>query len=269
MEMLFILFVVLVLFLVAVPAYLMIETRMEVKPATVFVYNNMWTGKAGCFLPGTDFLIPGIHRELEKEVSLRNEAQNPDNVGLFTADGIELEVDYIVRKMRVGYPGMPDPEKISDSSPEPVRKKVKEAAVKAVTAIEYSKRRDAILTRIVALLQAEVANRSVNDLFYNVDLKKGEAKVNKEVMKEIEDAVNEDLIKDQVTTEWGFWVEMDLEDYNLPEVIRRAREQYSSAKIAGQAIADKVEASKVNPNILVIADAIASLARGKKEGGKS
>src|SRR3989344_5435998 len=62
------------------------EYRAEVKPASALVYNNQWTGATNALLPGTHFLVPGVHKRLE-EVTIRNEAKNPSNVMLFTGDG--------------------------------------------------------------------------------------------------------------------------------------------------------------------------------------
>jgi len=258
-------FVVFVLSLISILVLLVMESRREVKPATALVYNNMWTGKTYCMLPGTGFLIPGIHRILEREVSLQNEAQNPSNVTLITGDGIELEVDYIVRRLMVGYPKMPS---LSDKEH---RVLLGEAVVKAVTAIKYAERRDAILTRIVAQLQAALTQYRLDQLFPGTNLGQGQVgKVNKELMTHIEEMVNEALRGDLVTLEWGFWVEMDLEDYNLPDTIRKAREQRSSAEMAGKAIADKAAAAGVDAKWLVVADAIGDIFRGRvtKTGGE-
>ncbi len=256
-------------------AFLLIEARMEVKPATALVYNNMWTGKTRCFLPGTNFLIPGIHRKF-KEVSLRNEAQNPSNVELFTGDGIGIQVDYIIRKLQVGYPEM---KSLDDKT---LTKKdqdsLKESVIKATTNIDYDERKDKILTRVVAKLQERIEERTANDLFEpeenkeentdNSPPKKPDAekarKKNKAEKNNLENQVNEDLRKDQVTTEWGFLVEMDLEDFNLPKIISAAREEHSAAKIAGEAIAEKAKEAGVHPSIVIITDALKSLFNKKE-----
>lgn len=251
----FLLFVVVVLALIAALVLLVMQYRVEVKPATALAYNNMWTGTPDCVLPGTDFLIPGIHRILEQEVSLRNEPENPSNVTLITGDGVELEVDYIVRRLRVGYPEMPEP-----GDPRVDRARLQQCVIRAVTAISYGKRRDAILTRVVALLQEEMEGRTINDLFPGTDMVTGTiGQIDEDLMSQIEQAVNDSLLTDLVTTEWGFWVEIDLEDYDLPAVIRKAREEQSAAEIAGKAIADKAKAAGVDPRWIVAGDAVAGI----------
>lgn len=246
------LYILLVIALTAILTVLILQYRIEVRPATAFVYNNIWTGKTKCALAGTVVIVPGIHKALESEVSLKNEAENPDNVTLITGDGIELEVDYIIRRLQVGYPDMGD---------NPDKNLLKEAAIKAVTAIEYAKRRDKILTRVVATYQAALEKRSVNDLFPDYDPTKPSGdvcKIDHLEMTRIEEEVNGVLKEDMVTKEWGFWVETDFEDCNLPEVVRKAREEGSSAKIAGKAIRDKADEAGVSPTVLVIADAISA-----------
>jgi len=258
----YLLFFAFVLILVAVLVLFVTQSRTEVKPATALVYNNMWTGCVSVLLPGTGFIIPGVHRILEKEVSLKNEAENPDNVNLITGDGIELEVDYIVKRLQVGYLGM-----IAQN----VDKNLLEAAViKATTKISYAKRRDLALTRIVAQLQNFLEHRTLNELFPEADLETGKlGKVDKEVMQTIEDDVNASLRNDIIITEWGLLTEIDLEDYSLPAVIRRAREQRSSAKIAGNALKEKAEAAGVkNPEWFILADALSGIFGNKnKKGG--
>ena len=246
----------LILMMVAVALLLLTEYRMEVKVATALVYNNIWTGRTGCFLPGTNFLIPGIHKVLEKEVSLKNEAENPSNVSLFTADGIEIEVDYIVRRLQVGWPDMPKYEAMSTET----REHLGECAIWATTRIKYGERRDKILTRVVARLQEALESRTLNQIFLEADLKTGESKCNLIEMVKIEDETNKALLKDIVTTEWGFWVEIDLEDYNLPAIIRRAREKGSSAEIAGRAIKTKLEHAGVPENARGLWAGIATIA---------
>ncbi|MFA6353905.1 MAG: SPFH domain-containing protein [Candidatus Paceibacterota bacterium] len=255
-------FIAFVLILVSVLLLLVTQSRTEVKPATALVYNNMWTGETEVVLPGTEFIVPGIHRILEKEVSLKNEAENPSNVNLITGDGIELEVDYIMRRLQVGYLDMPSVPDI---------KLLKGAIVKAATKINYANRRDLVLTRVVAHLQEALEHKTLNDLFPEADLTNGKSgKVDKEVMEEMEKEINIKLGNDIVTTEWGFWVQIDLEDYNLPAVIRKAREQHSSAEIAGEALKRKAAAAGVkNPVWFIIADAITSIFGDRKEkGGK-
>lgn len=255
------LFIVVILMLVAGLIILVTVSRTEVKPATALVYNNIWNGKTFCVLPGTEFIIPGIHRVLEREVSLRNEAENPDNVELITGDGIELEVDYIVRRLRVGYPGMPA--NIDDANPD----KLKEAVIKAVTAISYSERRDKVLTRIVARMQEEVKSRTYAELFQDADIENGKVgKVNKVLMKSLEEEVNILLSTDIVSVGWGYWVEMDLEDYNLPARLRQAREASASADMAGKAIADKATAAGVDPRWIIAGETLGNIF-GK--GGKA
>ncbi len=222
---------------IALLILLVTTSRTEVKPGCALVYNNIWTGNPRCVLPGTDFIIPGVHRVLEKEVSLKNEAQNPSNVPLITGDGIELEVDYIVRRMQVGFPGMPEFKKLSQVD----REKLKSCAVLAVTEINYGDHRDKVLTRMVAHLQSFMEKRTYNELFEDADLEKGEpGKVNAQAKDDIETSVNEALKGDIATLQWGFWNEIDLEDYNLPETLRRAREQKASAKMRGQALKEKL-----------------------------
>ncbi|MBU0999074.1 SPFH domain-containing protein [Patescibacteria group bacterium] len=255
----YLIFFVIVLALIAVLVLLVTQSRTEVKPATALVYNNMWTGQPDVVFPGTGFIVPGIHRILEREVSLKNEAENPSNVNLITGDGIELEVDYIVRRLQVGCP---NPEKTTNWED------LKKCVIKAVTIINYSGRRDKILTRIVARLQEALQRRTVNELFSEIDVKTGKrGKVNKEVMQTIETEVNTKLRDDIVTTEWGFWVEIDLEDYNLPIVIRKAREQRSSAEIAGSALKEKATAAGVKPEWLIVGEALSSIFGNRKKGG--
>ncbi|MEX2029127.1 MAG: SPFH domain-containing protein [Candidatus Paceibacterota bacterium] len=249
------LFVAFTLGVIALLVLLVLEARKEVAPATALVYNDIWTGRTYCALPGTVFIVPGIHRVLEREVSLRNEAENPSNVELVTGDGIELEVDYLVRRLQVGYPEMPD---LDDPALD--RKRLRECVIQAVTAIKYAERRDAILTRIVAYLQESLEKRTLNNLFPGVDLTTGMVgTVDVGVMQIIEEEVKTALLDDLVTQEWGFWVEIDLEDYNLPTIIRKARERSSAAEIAGKAIADKAKAAGVNPEWLVAGQAIADI----------
>lgn len=225
--------------------------RKEVKPATALVYNDQWSGENLCELPGTVLLDPGRHRVIET-VSLRNEAQNPSNVKLFTADGVEIEVDYILRRLQVGYPDMPERWQDVDKD------RLCRCAINAVTKIEYAKREDKIKTRVVACLQAALEKRTLNELFS--DVKKDEAgavtqvTVNTEAKEHLETEVNRSIREDIVTgvnedgTEeegWGFWVVMDLEDYNLPVVIRAARERKSAARMAGEALKDELTAAGV------------------------
>ena len=231
---------------------------MEVRPATVVVYNNQWTGKTGAFLPGTHFMVPGVHKRLE-EITLRNEAKNPSNVMLYTGDGIELEIDYIIRRQQIGSP-------------------TAECAIQAATAINYKERDDKIQTRIVALLQQELEKIRFNDLFLGADLAAGDAGTkNNQLKQDIEAEVNKFLARDIVTTEWGFVIQIDLEDYNLPEQLRKAREQKVSATMEGAALKEKLQAlgAADDPELkkwLLLADAgadalgraIASLSKGKK-----
>ncbi|OGI57629.1 hypothetical protein A2906_00135 [Candidatus Nomurabacteria bacterium RIFCSPLOWO2_01_FULL_37_25] len=257
------LFVAFTLGVIAILVLLIMESRTEVKPATALVYNNMWTGRTDVVLPGTGFIIPGIHRVLEKEVSLKNEAENPSNVTLITGDGIELEVDYIVRRLQVGYPKMPG---LNDPNLDLGR--LKNCIIQVTTVINYAKRRDAVLTRIVAKLQESLEKRTLNELFPDADLKTGTTgKVDKQVMHLIEEEVNNALREDLVTKEWGFWTEIDLEDYNLPAVIRKAREQRSSAEISGKALAEKATAAGVKPEWLIVGEAFSDFF-GRKKGGE-
>lgn len=254
----FIVLTSLVLVIVGIVALVATEARMEVKPASALVYSNIWTGEVGAILAGTGFIVPGFHKILEKEVSLRNEAENPSNVKLITRDGIELEVDYIVRRLQVGYPDMD-----RHGPPNPIL--LKEAVVKAVKGVNYKNRRDLILTRIVAHLQHAFGERTYPELFSGGDLKTGKVgEVNKGTMKAIEEAVNASLVTDIVTKDWGFWVEMDLEDYNLPATLREAREASSSAEMAGKALHDKAKAAGIDPRWLVIGDALADIFGRKK-----
>src|SRR3989338_10932173 len=124
--------------LLVVLVLLLTEYRAEVKPASALVYNNQWTGATNALLPGTHFLVPGVHRRLE-EVTLRNEARNPSNVMLFTGDGIELEVDYIIRRQQIGYPST-DPVLRARFARDP--RLLRERAVMAATAIDYKNRND-------------------------------------------------------------------------------------------------------------------------------
>lgn len=253
-------FLVFVLALISILILLITQYRIEVKPATALVYNNQWTGKTSCVLPGTDILVPGIHKVLEKEVSLRNEAQDPSKVAVITADGIEIEVDFIIRRLQVGYPKMPPEFKDQD------KKLLKKAVVKAVVAIDYKDHVNKILSRILAQLKESVGKHAYNSLFVDSDLEKGEpGKFDENKKDVIKKEVNEELLKDVATIEWGFWVEMDLENISLPEGPRKTREQSASAKMAGQAIADKSKAAGISPSVLVIADALSGLFKG---GGK-
>ena len=258
------LFIAGVLVILAIIAQLLLNARIEVRPATALVYNDIWSGDTDVVFAGTEFIIPGIHRVLEKEVSLRNEAENPSNVNLVTAEGVDLEVDYIVRHLQVGYPGMP-----SLTDPRMDYRRLKLCVIQSVTEIDYAKRRDKILTRIVAKLQESVDKRTVNELFPGTDLKTGiVGKLDKGVMEKIEDEVNEALLLDQVTKTWGFWVEIDLEDYNLPTIIAKAREQQSAAEIGGKAIQDKAKAAGVEPIWVLLTDALSNLLGPKSGGGK-
>ncbi len=257
------LYLALMLSAIAVLVLLVTEYRTEIRPAIAMVYNNIWTGKTHCALPGTKIIIPGIHRVLRREVSLRNEAENPANVNLITGDGIELEVDYILRRFQVGYPEMPGLE-----DPALDEDKLEGAVIKAVTAIEYEKRRDKVLTRVVAELQESLEKRTLNELFPGTDLKtETTGTIDKNLMEEMEDEVNAALSCDIVTKEWGFWIEMDLEDYNLPIIIRKAREKSSSAEISGRALANKAKAAGIQPEWLVLAETVSSLLQGQKGGG--
>jgi len=253
-----------VLLVIAMLALLLLESKVEVKPGSALSYNNIWTGKTHAILPGTDFIIPGIHKVLEREVSLRNEAENPSNVKLVTGDGVELEVDYIVRRLQVGYPGMPA---LNDGSLDQAR--LQWCVIQATTVITYSKRRDAILTRAVAKLQEAVDKRTLNQLLPGTDLETGKVgKVDETVMEQIEREVNRALSDDLVTQEWGFWVEIDLEDLNLPKKIMDARESRSAAEIAGKAIKDKADAAGVKPEWLIVLETLGNIFGGKRGGDK-
>ena len=241
---------------------LLTDYRVEVKPATAMVYNNQWTGRPGAFLPGTHIMIPFVERRLE-EVTLRNEARNPSNVMLFTGDGIELEVDYIIRRQQIGYPST-DPVLRARFARDP--RLLRERAVMAATAIDYKNRNDLIQTRIVAALQQELERHTYNELFPGADITKGEAgKLDERRKNEIEEAVNRELARDPVTQEWGFAIEMDLEDYDLPDRLRRARERKVSAQMEGTALREKAAAAGINPTVFVVADALSDIFRTAKD----
>jgi len=265
------LFLALIFGLAAIAMQMFTKQRKEVKPATALVYNNMWTGQPECILPGTDFTLPAIHRDL-KEVKLINEVENPSNVKLITGDGVEIEVDYIVRRNQIGWPGMRD---YSPRWPAADKERLRRCAIRAVTAIDYDERRGKILTRVVARLQEAIEHRRLNDLFEKANPKTGEAgKIKTEEKLHIEDEVNAALVEDIVGEKgWGFWVEIDLEDYNLPAVIRQARERKSSAKMAGKAMKEQLTAAGVSKGEVgkyaawaTIAETIANALRGKKGG---
>ena len=247
---------------------LLTEYRVEVKPATAMVYNNRWTGCANTFLPGTHFMVPGIHQRLE-EVTLRNEARNPSNVMLFTGDGIEMEVDYIIRRQQIGYPST-DPVLRARFAWDP--RLLRERAVMAATAIDYKSRNDLIQTRIVAALQMALEARAFEELFPGSNLGAGVVgKIDKYKKDELEAEVNAELARDPVTQEWGFAIEVDIEDYDLPEKLRKVRETRVSAEMEGAALKSKMDALGVaDPETkrwLLIADA-ASDAIGRAFGGK-
>lgn len=259
-----ILFIVFILILIGIAAILLNpEYRKEVTPTTALVYNNKWNGEVECILPGTEFISPGVHTVLEAEVSLLNEAQNPNDVKLVTADGIEIDVDFIMRHFRVGYRDMPP---IGDPAMDTDR--LKACIIQAATAISYKDRTDKVLTRVIAILQASIERRTLNELFPGTDINTGKiGKVDNNLMSDIEQEVNIALRTDIVTTEWGFWVEIDLEDYNLPAEIRKARERRSSAEISGKALKDKAQAAGIRPEWFVLGEAISDIfSRNNKKG---
>ncbi|KKW48135.1 MAG: hypothetical protein UY99_C0012G0013 [Parcubacteria group bacterium GW2011_GWA1_59_11] len=265
--------------LLVVLVLLLTEYRAEVKPASALVYNNQWTGATNALLPGTHFLVPGVHKRLE-EVTLRNEAKNPSNVMLFTGDGIELEVDYIIRRQQVWDPGVGTFNADGGWQPIPLeqlrgaqRGMIARRAVMAATAINYRERDDKIQTRIVAALQAELDKKRYNQLFMGADLATGEAGLRNDAeRRDIEQKVNDILRQDICTTEWGFVIQMDLEDYDLPERLRKAREQKVSAQMEGTALKEKLDALGAgnDPELkkwLVIGEVVGD-ALGRTFGGK-
>lgn len=254
------------LIVIAILMLLLVGYKVEVPPATALVYNNIWTGKPDCVLPGTETLTPGLDRILEKEVSLRNEAQDPKKVEFTTKDGIPIEVDFLIKRQQVGFPGMPNRLEDFDKTQ---KKLLKEAAIKAVTKITYKDRESVILSRHIAVLKETLGQHTYNELFQDANLAEGDSgKLNKIFMKKIEKEVNEELLKDEATTEWGFWNELDLENINLPEILRKSREQSASANMAGKAIADKANAAGVDPTVMVIADALFGFLGSNRGGGK-
>ncbi len=251
----FLVIVAILLVVVAIIVLLLTEYKIQLPLSRGEVYINLWTGKPRCALWGTTFLVPGIHKPLEKELSFLNDPDDPPATPVVTADGIDIEFDWVYRHLQVGYPGMP--ELTSDDLDTEL---LKQCGVKVVTAIKYSDRKKNAYGRVLALSKRVFGKYKYNQLFKDSDLSKDKpGEKDKDLLEEIAAEINEFLRVDEVAKSWGLWVEIDPEDINLPAKARKTREENATADMAGEAVDRKAKKAGVHPAIVMLADAISNL----------
>lgn len=233
------------LFITALIIVLFKEGLIEISPKRAVVYKNLWTGEAHALLPGTHLIIPGIHKRLPLEITLENEPSDPQIVKSFTNDGAEIGVDFVVFTQKI----------VEDKD----ETAVKNAIVKAATAIDYKNRNTLILSRIKAFIQDMAITLSLEDI-----VKDG--KLDAKKLKEIEDHINDSLLK-SVKEEWGFDVDVQIENIQLPEKAKEVVEEAATAEKEGARIKTKADKAGVDPRWIVAGDMVYDAIRALKGGG--
>ena len=220
---------------------------VEIDPTSSVVVKNIWTGVPRALLPGMHFIIPGWEERLE-DVTLKNETSDPQALKVLTADPAELEVDYVIFTFKIPF----DPKGQTSTFIETMN-----AVVKAATQIDYKKRQELVISRIKAEMQSVFGEKRLDEI-YGPD-----SKIDKKALEVIEVEVNE-ILKEKIQDEWGFYVEVQIENANLPEKIQRAIEKAIVAEREGKAIAEKAKGAGVSPWLIAIGEMISDLNRSNK-----
>ena len=186
---------------------------MEVEPGKAVALRSIWPiDNVGVLMPtGTRFFSPLFWKRFT-DVDLQNQPFDPEPASVIMQDGVELEFDYVFDTFCVGdWPND--------------RAATEEAVVKAVSRIDYGKRKELVLTRLAHYIQAAVAG------FTSVDAT-GNGKVN--FLQQVENSINTALQHEW--REWGIRAHVESEDINRPAALRAASEAEAAAGARAQAL---------------------------------